>query len=232
MSKIKFFSVLDVDAMYFHSAVNNLSIAIDNKKIADAKNAELESIPWLNDYEAWDLGDEIDISFSNEESDYVEGLKAEAKAASGLFLQTAAATHIFCVAALEAHINKTAKKYIKAKKFEHFEKLSIEGKWLFLPQLLGKNDFDPGNQPFQGFSKLIQIRNKLVHHKGNKVTYSLTRGPIGLYESLGLSVEEASKSVESTKKMIENISELLGHEKPTWTKSTSYEYLRLEVEHN
>lgn len=230
MVKIQAFSILDVDAMFFHSALNNLGIAKKNKITNDAITKELESITWLRDYEMWDLGDEIDISFEKEQVDYVKGLKSEKNTASGNFLQSAASVHIFCVAALEAYINKIAQQLIKGKHFQHFEKLPIEGKWLFLPQLLGKPSFDPGEQPFQNFSKLIKLRNKLVHHKGKKIPVNFPHDSIEAYESLALSVGEIEKSVDSTIKMIKKLSELFNNETPNWIEDTNHKYLRMEFD--
>jgi len=214
--------------MFFHSAANNLNDAIKNKAVADAANKELNSIPWLDDYEAWDLGDEIDVSFSNEQVTLVEDLKSTAKEASSRSLQAAATTHMFCIAALEAHINKIASSCMKSKMFDHYEKLPIEGKWLLLPQLLGKTGFDPGQQPFQDFSHLIKIRNALVHYKGKKVA-GFYADSADLYKPLGLTVEEATTSVEATKKMIIKLAEIMAHDAPNWIQDTAAEYLNVEV---
>lgn len=227
-NKIQFFSTLSVDAMFFHSAVNNLAEATKNKAEADSANEELRSLPWLNEYEAWDSGDEIDISFSDEQATYVEDLKVKAKETSSRFLQATAATHMFCVAALEAHINKIASSTMKSRIFDQYEKLSIEGKWLLLPQLLGKAGFDPGHQPFQNFSRLIKTRNVLVHYKGKKIP-GFFADSTDLYKPLGLTVEEANISVEATKQMILKLAEIMEHIPPKWIQSTAAEYLNMEV---
>lgn len=228
LKNIQFFTALNVDAMFFHSAVNNLTDATKHKAVADAANEELNSIPWLDDYEVWDLGDEIDVSFSKEEIKYVEDLKDKAKEAFSRVLQSTATTHMFCVAALEAHINKIASSYIKAKMFDHYEKLSIEGKWLLLPQLLGKRGFEPGHQPFQDFSHLIKTRNVLVHYKGKKIP-GFYADSTDLYKPLGLTVEEAHTSVEATKKMIVRLAEIMELAPPKWIQDTAAEYLNVEV---
>ncbi len=229
VKSIEFLSSLDIDAMFFHSACNNLDRALQEKALVDNATKELGSLSWLRDYEAWDLGDEIDVSFSNEEVEYVEGLKDKATRCSGLFLQAAAATHMFCIAALEAHINKKAELLLNGKSIDHFGKLSVEGKWLFLPRLLQKTGFVPGNQPFQRFSKIIRFRNALVHYKDKLTPYDLQSGPIGLYETLGLTVEEARNSVEATRQMIARYAEMIGEEHPKWLKDSASDYLRVEV---
>ena len=220
--------MLDVDAMFFHSAVNSLTEAESQKTVAEDMKSKLLSIPYLREYETWDLDDEIDVRFSKEEVDLVEDLKAKARISSSKFLQAAATTHIFCVAALEAHVNKTASKLLESKTFEHFEKLSIEGKWMILPQLLGKERLKTGHQPFQDFAALIKIRNKLVHYKGKKIPY-FAADPGDVYGPLGLSVEAAAKSLEATKNMIRVQAEILGREIPKWIEDNISDYLNVEI---
>jgi len=229
INKIQTLSSLNIDAMFFHSAVNNLSIAKENQILANEAKVELMSIEWLEDYEAWELGDEIDVSFSDEDMDYVEGLKDKDRDTYSIFLQAVATTHIFCVAALEAHINKQSEKLFNGKLLDHFEKLPLEGKWLFLPQLMHLNSFTPGKQPFQNFSKLIKTRNILVHYKGKPIPYDYSKDAVEHYKSLGLTISAAEESITTTVGMVSKLAEILGNEPPKWLKSTASEYLDIET---
>jgi len=230
MKKIHFFSVLDVDAMFYQSAVNSLAEAKKNKNDAEIHENQLVELPWWDQYVAWDSGDEIDVGLSKEQIEIIEGIQEKARVASSRFLQATATTHIFCVAALEAHINKIASSFIKPKMFDHYEKLSIEGKWLFLPRFLGgdRDGFDPGHQPYQDFSQLIKFRNALVHYKGKKIPYFISDST-AIYKPLGLTLEEASKSVDATKKMILKLAEIMQKDPPKWIKDTASEYLKVHV---
>ncbi len=227
--QIQFLSSLDIAAMFYHAAINNLEQAISSKEIADAADKELDSISWRNGYEMYDLGDEIDVSFSNEQITYIEGLKDKVKSSHSLFLQATATVQIFCVASLESHINKTGVLSLHGKLLDQFEKLSLEGKWLFLPRLLDKKSFDPGLQPFQDFTLLIKVRNALVHYKGKKIPYNLESNLIDLYKPLGLTIEDAQRSIETTKKMILKLSEILSVKHPSWIAGIASDYLQIET---
>jgi hypothetical protein len=88
----------------------------------------------------------------------MEGAEFDIGSAYGPYMQHIALTHILCATAAEAHINVVAKGRLKGKFKDNFEKISLEGKWLFLPKILGKAGFDQGAEPFQSFSKLNKIQ--------------------------------------------------------------------------
>src|SRR5262245_40026376 len=48
-------------------------------------------------------------------------------------LEALATTHVLCAAALESHVNLRAHALLAGKQLDHFERISLEGKWLFLP---------------------------------------------------------------------------------------------------
>lgn len=224
---IQQFSALNIDAMFFNLATNNLSHAINNENIVHETKTELASIKWLDDYKAWNLGDEIDVCFTDDEIAYVEELEERHNSAFSIFLQSIAATHIFCAAALEAYINKKSAIFLNGKLLDNFDKLSLEGKWLFLPNLFSQTSFNPGEQPFQGFSHLIKIRNKLVHYKEIKVPYSYNEKSTKLYDQLGLSLKDANNSLEATKGMISKLAEIQKTPSPAWINTTPSSYLKL-----
>src|SRR5438874_179538 len=74
-----------------------------------------------------------------------------------------ALVHILSAAAAESFINAIANERLSGQEWDAFDKLSIEGKWLFLPRLVKVKGFKPGEQPHQGFSKCVKYRNGLMH---------------------------------------------------------------------
>jgi hypothetical protein len=137
--------------------------------------------------------------------------------AFGPYLQHIAITHILCTTAAEAHINMVAEEQLTGKHREHFNKIPLEGKWLFLPKILGKAGFDPGAEPFQSFSTMIKHRNMLVHYKGQREEWRwISEGEPSFLEKLGLSLREAERSLTAVKEIILALSDMIGRERPYW----------------
>lgn len=67
-----------------------------------------------------------------------------------------------------------------------------------------------------------------MHHKGKKIPFNIVQDSIGVYEPLGLSIEEIERSVDATIKMFKKLSDLLGNDTPQWVTDTCYKYLRVE----
>ncbi|MBM9515268.1 hypothetical protein [Desulfogranum marinum] len=227
IKEFRSFSTLDVSEMFFQSALTNCFIAIKNNENSNKKISELVSNSWLDKYEVWNCEGEIDTECSNNNVTYVEGEKNKNKEPSRIFLQATAATHIFCIAVLERYINKTAQTLLIKSKIEYFEKFSLEEKWLLLPLFLSKKGFVPDQKPFQNFSELIKIKNALVHDKGQKIPYDIKNGEVDVYKSLGLTIEDAVRSVKTTKEMIEKIAKLIEQEPPAWIKDPSHDTIEL-----
>lgn len=233
--KLLSFGILDVDAMFYHSSVNNFRIAQENYFTAKQMNDELQALSWYREYQMWNWGDEIDVDFSDvdlseEDIGRVKDIEEKAKLAFSVFLQAAAAVHVFCVISLEAHINKRAKELLSGSMYEQFEKTTIEGKWVFFPKLMGLPGFDAGTQPFQDFSQLVSYRNSLVHYKSKRVLYeSNSTTSLKVYEKLGLSPEQAEMSLHATKEMITGLAQMLAETAPQWLEDTKADYFRLET---
>jgi hypothetical protein len=113
--------------------------------------------------------------------------------------------YIFSVTALEAFINETllSEFYIPAltevprKIFiKTFEDFSIKEKYHLLPLFLFGKTYDKGKQPYQDFSTLVKIRNRLIHHKE------------GVEEPPQLSAEEARKAYNTACQMVFKLFEL------------------------
>jgi len=213
------FTTLLIDAMYFHAAKNCCEAAMISlkgigkarKAFADLRSEEAEIL------ERYD-GDSLK-AYDDLEPIYIqmEGAEHGIGAAYGPYFQNIALTHILCATAAEAHINIIAKGRLEGKFRENFEKISIEGKWLFLPRILGNTTFDQGAEPFQSFSKLIKYRNELVHYKGRKESWEgFEQGMPKFLDKLGLSLRKARKSIKTVKEMILEISKMINQEPPYW----------------
>lgn len=145
----------------------------------------------------------------------MDGASESAGFAYSPLLEAAASAHILCAAALEGHINSRASELLVGKMQHKFEFLDLEFKWLLLPKLLGKEGFDVGAQPFQGFAKLIKFRNKLVHYKQREEHRTENGIPTSLAD-LGLTIEDAANSVSCVRQMISALATQLGNDLPYW----------------
>lgn len=206
-----------IDAMYYHAARQAHKRAINtlkNIKKADhewekleAKESEILSRYKGNHIEAYDELEPVCIQMEN--AHYNIG---EARAP---LLKEVATVHLLSIASLEAHINSVAATKLKGKELSHFEKISIEAKWLFFPKILGLTGFQPGRQPFQRFSKLIKYRNALVHFKGIKEPWVQGAAP-QFINDLGLSLPSSEDSLKAVSEMITELSKQLEMEVPYW----------------
>jgi hypothetical protein len=212
-------TTLSVDAMYFHAAKKCYEASekalkgIEKTKRAFAKLREKEAR--IKEKFDNDLGEAYDklepIYIQMESAEYLIG------AAYGPYLQNISITHILCATAAEAHINVIAKGRLKGKFKEIFDKISLEGKWLLLPKILGKKSFDQGSEPFQSFSKLIKYRNELIHYKGRSEEWEgFEYGEPRFLKKLGLSLTEAENSLKTVSKMIIEISKMINSDPPHW----------------
>ncbi len=213
------FTTLLIDAMYFHVAKQSYVAAKRSLKgigkaikiFADlrAKEADIKER----------YADDIMEAYNELEPIYIQMEDAEygIGAAYGPYLQNVAITHIFCATALEAHINGIAKGRLTGKFKEIFEKISLEGKWLFLPKILGKMSFDQGSEPFQSFLRLIKYRNELIHYKGRKDEWEgFEYGEPKFFEKLGLSLTVAKNSLKTVREMILELSKNMKIDPPHW----------------
>ena len=158
---------LRIDALYFHAARQSHNRALSSRK--EIKKAEkywesleesAEEILNKHNGDSHSAYDELEPIYIQLESAHSEIGEAHA-----FLFKDVATVHILSAATLEAHINLIAKEILKGNNLKQFEKISLEGKWLFFPKILGLTGFEPGTQPFQYFSKLLKYRNSLVHYK-------------------------------------------------------------------
>jgi len=195
--------------MFYLNAKSNYDVARQAHQTADEAAAVLKSMAGYSQYVAFDLGEDIDDpDYDDEEAERIGDNERIFHEAYKQYVQSIVAAQIFCVACLEAHINSRALDGLTGKMAASFDKISLEGKWLMFPKLVGLDGFDPGRQPFQNFSLLIHTRNSLVHHKARSTN---------VLESLeGLSLDDAQLAIKTTRDLISELAHKLGEPSPQW----------------
>jgi hypothetical protein len=105
---------------------------------------------------------------------------------------------------------------LQGRSFDEFDKLSVSGKWLFYPRLIGVGSYDPGQQPFQGFQVLIGRRNALVHYKvrTNRLRYGFAVPDF--VEQMGLRTREMEESLKTVSSMVASLATMERRELPGW----------------
>lgn len=219
---------LAIDAMYYHAALQNYKEAKKAKKAINRlhrewKELEAKEEEILERYngDAFRASDELEpiaIRMGHFHSEMENAYKP--------FLEALAVTHILCAASLEAYINSRAKETFTGKRLQYFERLPLEGKWLFLPKILGYEVFDLGKEPFQSFSKLIKLRNVLVHYKERKEEWQLGKVP-SFIRDLGLNLWSGNNSLSSVKEMIKTLAKHLREDAPLWVKEEPWSYFTM-----
>lgn len=231
ISPPKLSTTLLVDAMYFNAAQENFKAANAGRKNIEKANrsfarlrAKENQILEKHHSDSFSAYDELEPLYIQ-----MEGAEYSIGAAYGPQMQHLALTHILCAAAAEAHINQISKEELTGNVRDHFEKVSLEGKWLFLPKMLKGCCFDQGSEPFQSFSKLIKYRNALVHYKGKREYWEgFEQGEPNFLTTLGLSLQEAGRSLKSVVGMILELSKMMSKEPPYWLRK-DYDKLSSDI---
>jgi hypothetical protein len=207
----RFYSILHVEVMFFHAARRHLELvkhgwppvakALDGLKKLDSQWECLQA----DDNVRLDDDRFERIAISTEHQFETVGF------AYAPVLEHIAIVHLLCANCLEATINAIGKDLLNGSMFEEFDKLSLTGKWLFLPKIQKLEGFDPGKDPFQSFSRMVKFRNFLTHYRPKKESGPGFAVPTFL-ASLGLTVEDAESSVKVTRKMVGEIHKQLKRE--------------------
>ena len=222
---------LMVDALYFHAARR----AHEEASEAHAKVESAEEY-WTSLDEKWKRIEET-VTDPSDQYDLLEPLGPQLEGADyrigvayGAVIKGIATVHILSTAALEAHINTIGRDGLHGKDYDHFERLSLEAKWLFLPRFMGLEPFDPGRQPFQGFSRLIKLRDKLVHYKGMKEEW-ISGQPPRFLATIGLTLRDSTKAIETAKGMITALARSRNVEPPYWLRAdlNEMDYFHVDV---
>jgi len=133
---------------------------------------------------------------------------------------------ILLVASAEAYINEVAAIEIRGKSSQdEFDKLSIIGKWLFLPKLIKmKTIFRLDRDPLQSFSELVRSRNKLIHFKFKPkklVNYDVP----AFIDEFSLSPKKTEEAFKSVKNLITKFDlAWTGSYGPDWLNPNGKEY--------
>jgi hypothetical protein len=237
-----YLSILRVDLMYFSAARRCHEQAKSAMPVAEAeakrlevlwkKSVEIENRPYPNDREeenSFDYSTEMErISIAIENQGQSVGF------AYAPILENIAMTHLLCGACLEAHINQKAEQLLSSREFEDFDRMTITGKWLFLPKILGHAGFDPGNEPFQSFDQLIKWRNKLAHYKELRESWSMRYPVPEFLTKLGLTVPQAEKSHQATRAIVHALARQLNDEvdegeEALWALDRSWNYFDMTI---
>jgi hypothetical protein len=211
-----------VDAMYLNEAERVLELAIKGRHAVERAMRKVERLNRRrerilekhhgNSFAAYDDLEPISIQLEAAENDL--------GVAYAPVLQAIATVHILAAASLEAHINGRGIQLHAGKHFELFERSSLEAKWIKLPRLLGLAGFDGCAEPFRSFSRLVKLRNALVHYK-SKLEDWTPPGVPGFLLELGLTPDDAEKSIKAAKSMISRLAQELGESEPVWLRRKS-----------
>lgn len=153
----------------------------------------------------------------------VDGVIPEYEMAFRPYLESLAVTHICAAASIEAHLNRVGAERLGSAEFSHFDRLSLEGKWLTLPLLSGGTPIPASDYRYGRIRELAKTRNNLVHYKSRKEDWRQGRAP-KFVKQLGLAYPEARRSVETATLAINAVAAMLGEDEPTWTSGMSHSY--------
>lgn len=208
---------LEVDAMYYHAARQAHERA--KLKIADIQSVENRFSNLDKEYEAVLEKHGNDFYSACDELEPIaiqlSGAHDELGFVYGPFIKEVAVVHILSAASLEAHINVFAESYLRGQDLKDFQDSKLSSKWLFLPRLAGLTGFKRDQMPFQGFSKLIRFRNKLVHYKGVKEKWAYGIAPEFLVD-MGLTLQDSEESISTVDSMVLTLAQQRNVEVPSW----------------
>lgn len=213
--------------MYYHMASQSFERARSFIKVIERAEQRVSQLQQKWDYVNEKYGDDAVARYNHQErlAIQMESADYDVGVAYGPYLQALAITHVMSIAALESHINSRGKEFLRGKYFLQFERISLETKWLFLPRIFGAQGFDIGAQPYQGFAKLISIRNELVHYKEREEVWQISGSAVPSFlTKLGLTLEAAEQSLECVQGMIKRLSEQLKQEVPYWLRVNDISY--------
>lgn len=209
-------TTLSIDALYFHAALEAHEAALtDNKQVEAARER------WTSIDERWkQIEREVDdpnakIDLLHSLSRQFEDADYEVGRAYGIMIEQIAIVQVLSAATLESHINLFAKDHLGSKEFAYFERLSLEAKWLFLPRMLLTPTFQVDREPFQSFSHLVKVRDKLLHFKGLKEDWVSGEPPNFLLQ-IGLTLAQSQEAIKTVTGMITSLALANKQEPPYW----------------
>jgi hypothetical protein len=144
---------------------------------------------------------------------------------------------ILATACLEAFINQEAIQVL-GQDFETYDKgyigawgktykkgrgySNLEDKWFEITNRISNKQFNKGEEPFQSFHKLVELRNEILHYKGIPAASvpSTCHHVSGVIppERAKFTAKAAKDAVESMRAMLEKFYVLTGKQKSAWIK--------------
>ena len=116
----------------------------------------------------------------------------------------AASAVLFSVMTLESYVNGYALDRFSRSYFDKYlDKLDLKSKWVVYPKLVSGNDMDTGSKAFASFTKLIALRNRLVHDKPRKKRLSELNN-----QNFGLNYTDAQQAVDTVRGMVNELAAL------------------------
>ena len=206
----------EAEELYFLAAQQAFRQATALRDEVLTKGHEYSLAELLLFAKVYDLGDEIDpdvdVSNFDETKEYL-------REALDLFTLAATSVDVFTVMTLEAHINAIADSRFSKTTRDYFDRLSLEGKWFFAPQLMGDlgQVFNKGKEPFQSFKAVIQRRNGVVHTKGEGRVVILSNNATP-DDYMDLKLTQAESALYAARSMAEELAEALNIAAPAWSK--------------
>jgi hypothetical protein len=208
---IRSYTILHVEIMFFHAARRHLELAKEGW--SPVKKALKDLDKHHDQWARLHADDDVPLDDSRFERIAISTDRQFETVgfAYAPVLEHIAIVHLLCANCLEATINGLGKDVLSGSMLDEFDKLSLAGKWLFLPKICALNGFDPGKEPFQSFSRMVKFRNSLTHYRPKKeggFTYVVPT----FLASLGLTIEDAETSVKTTRRMVGDIHKQLNRE--------------------
>ena len=229
----KWFTTLEVDAMYFHMARQlRVRAATSPRRIERAERRLAAHQAKMDSMNQLLANNEIDCATHYDRFEplaiQMESFEYRVGTAYGLLLERVGAIQMLCVATLEAHINIRGEEVLPKRQWKTFERLSVDAKWMYFPLLRDVTGFDPGSEPFQGFDRLIKIRNRLAHYKPKRENWRGSAVPPDFLVDLGLTLEAADQSLVVVKRMVGELAGKLGEQEPWWLNSDGSDFFGLK----
>lgn len=215
---------IDFEEVLFRQALRGVQEAATLIETLRDREGDLKWLDLHDLFVMWDMGDEIDVP-----TRAIGSAAEQAKEALGLILQGLVAAHVFGVMTLEAHINRRAGELLSGSLLRNFARLSLEGKWLLLPRLACKETFDSGTMPFQGFKKLVSVRNELVHSSPGTEDrfFPLESGPLA---GAGAALGRTKLAIQTVRAMATELASMLGDSPPAWVRGEGAVFFHLTTQ--
>ncbi|WP_147444836.1 hypothetical protein [Corallococcus sp. CA053C] len=217
---------VDVDVMYYWMAMRALKRAKRVRKTIDSVESEWRLAEAREEAVLRRYGGDEAAAYDELEADaihMVDGLHPELESKYGHYAECISLIYVFGATALEAHINSRAMELSRSW-FDSFDKLPLDGKWLFFPKVKGLKGFEPGEETYGRFLKLIAMRNRLVHFKVNTTELWKAGRVPSFVMAKDFSVDSAEKALGAARSMICMLAGQMSEKNPDWvdTRPSSY----------